>query len=377
MNTIASPSRAATRLSEVNTNTWVNGRHQVRCARVTHETADVKTFAFVSEQPLLFFFKPGQFVSLELEIDGQPVMRSYTISSSPSKPYGFSITIKRVPGGLVSNWLHDNLREGDNLHVHGPAGLFNIIDFPARKVLMLSGGVGITPVMSMSRWLLDTCSDVDIAFIHSARTPADIIFQRELEDLSARNSNFHLHLVCERSLAGYAWGGYRGYLDAAKLAMMVPDLLEREVFCCGPQIYMDAVKNLLTAAGFDPGHYHDESFGSAPAEAPTAAEVAEQMAEDVDSEESNDSSEALMVEFTSSGKQVQLKAGETVHAAAGRLGMYIPKACGMGICGTCKVRKTSGEVEMHHNGGITDEDVADGYILSCCSVPTTSVVIEH
>lgn len=101
-------------LNPVTTQTWANGRHLVRCVKVIQETWDVRTFCFMADQPILFFFKPGQFVTLELEIDGEPVMRSYTISSSPSVPYSFSITIKRVPGGRVSNWLHDNLKEGQS-----------------------------------------------------------------------------------------------------------------------------------------------------------------------------------------------------------------------------------------------------------------------
>ena len=119
----------------VHTQTWVNGRHNVRCVKVIEETWDVRTFCFMSEQPVMYFFKPGQFVTLELEIEGKQVMRSYTISSSPSVPYSFSISVKRAPGGLVSNWLHDNMTEGDELAVHGPVGQFNCIDFPADKVL--------------------------------------------------------------------------------------------------------------------------------------------------------------------------------------------------------------------------------------------------
>ena len=93
----------------------------------------------MADQPVMFFFKPGQFVTLELEIAGKQVMRSYTISSSPSIPYSFSITVKRLPGGQVSNWLHDNLSSGVEMVVHGPVGDFNVIDHPAEKVLMLSG----------------------------------------------------------------------------------------------------------------------------------------------------------------------------------------------------------------------------------------------
>ncbi|NOM41598.1 glycine-betaine demethylase subunit GbcB, partial [Klebsiella pneumoniae] len=99
-------------LNPVTTQTWANGRHIVRCVKVIQETWDVRTFCFMADQPIMFFFKPGQFVTLELEIEGKPVMRSYTISSSPSVPYSFSITVKRVPGGLVSNFLHDTMHEG-------------------------------------------------------------------------------------------------------------------------------------------------------------------------------------------------------------------------------------------------------------------------
>ncbi|MGH8355314.1 MAG: glycine-betaine demethylase subunit GbcB, partial [Pseudomonas sp.] len=180
-------------LNPVNTKTWSNGRHLVRCVKVIQETWDVRTFCFMADQPIMFFFKPGQFVTLELEIDGQPIMRSYTISSSPSVPYSFSLTIKRVPGGKVSNWLHDTLKEGDELPVHGPVGLFNAIDFPADKVLFLSGGVGITPVMSMSRWFFDTNGNVDMVFVHSARTPKDIIYHRELRHMASRIENFKLY----------------------------------------------------------------------------------------------------------------------------------------------------------------------------------------
>jgi len=360
-------------LNPVTTQTWANGRHIVRCVKVIQETWDVRTFCFMADQPIMFFFKPGQFVTLELEIEGQPVMRSYTISSSPSVPYSFSVTIKRVPGGKVSNWLHDTLHEGQELAVHGPVGLFNAIDFPAPKILYLSGGVGITPVMSMARWFYDTNANVDMVFIHSARSPKDIIYHRELEHMASRIDNFSLHLICEKHGLGEPWAGYRGYLNHKMLELMAPDFLEREVFCCGPTPYMSAIKRLLEAAGFDMARYHEESFGATPAEARAdAVEHAEQAAEAPEP----DLADLHQVEFTASGKSIRVAPGETVHAAAAKLGLMIPKACGMGICGTCKVLKLGGEVEMEHNGGITEEDEAEGYILSCCSVPKGDVRVE-
>jgi len=361
-------------LNPVNTQTWSNGRHLVRCVKIIQETWDVRTFCFMSDQPMLFFFKPGQFVTIELEIDGQMQMRSYTISSSPSVPYSFSLTIKRVPGGKVSNWIHDHLKEGDVLPVNGPVGNFNAIDFPAEKVLFLSGGVGITPVMSMARWFFDTNGAVDMVFVHSARAPKDIIYHRELRHMASRISNFKLHLVCERYEIGETWSGYRGYLTQAMLDLIASDFMQREIFCCGPTPYMGAVKRLLQANGFDMARYHEEAFG------PTPPEIREEVAgfaAQAAQEETADAADLYEVTFSETGKSVRVNVGETVHAAAARVGLHIPKACGMGICGTCKVLKTSGTVTMEHNGGITDEDEADGYILACCSVPKNGVVIAY
>ncbi|MCM5704653.1 hybrid-cluster NAD(P)-dependent oxidoreductase [Larsenimonas salina] len=359
----------------VTTQTWVNGRHAVRCVKVIQETHDVRTFCFMADQPLMFFFKPGQFVTVELEIHGQTVMRSYTISSSPSVPYSFSITVKRVPGGYVSNWLHDNLSINDRLHVHGPVGDFNAIDYPADKVLLLSGGVGVTPLMSMTRWFFDTNASVDVDFIHSARSPGDVIYHRELIHIFSRIPEFKLHVICEKKDdLGETWAGYRGFLTEPMFRMMSPDFMEREIFCCGPVPYMNAVKKILRESGFDMNHYHEESFGATPTDvrenAEELAELAEVAAEEVDV------ADMINVEFAESGKSVRIQPEETIHAAASKLGLHIPKACGMGICGTCRVGLKSGEVEMEHNGGITDEDIEEGYILSCCSRPKGDVVVD-
>ncbi len=207
----------------------------------------------------------------------------------------------------MSNWLHDTLHEGQELAVHGPVGLFNAIDFSNPKVLYLSGGVGITPVMSMARWYYDTNANVDMVFIHSARSPKDIIYHRELEHMASRIDNFNLHLICERHGLGEPWAGYRGYLNHKMLELMAPDFLEREVFCCGPTPYMNAVKRLLEAAGFDMTRYHEESFGATPPEA--RADAVEQAEQAADAPEV-DMADLHLVEFTASGKSIRVGPGD-------------------------------------------------------------------
>lgn len=357
----------------VNTQTWSNGRHQVRCLKVIQETHDVKTYSFSMQQPVLFFFKPGQFVTLELEIDSRSVMRSYTISSSPSIPYSFSITVKRVPGGVVSNWLHDNLQPGDALTVHGPVGLFNSADFPADKVLFLSGGVGITPVMSMARWFFNTNSEVDMVFVHSARSPDDIIYRAELDYMSTRIENFKLHVICERISTGQAWSGYRGYLNRELLQLIAGDFREREIFCCGPAVYMRAVREFLLSMDYDMSRYHEESF--------SGDEVKPQVSSESLSAEPPPgealSSELMTVRFRASDISIQVAPGTTLNEAAASASLKIPKACGMGICGTCKVKVLDGVTEMNHNGGIDDDEIEEGYVLSCCTHIKSNVDIDY
>lgn len=137
---------------------------------------------------------------------------------------------------------------------------------------------------------------------------------------------------------------------------------------------MNAIKNILRSHNFDMDHYHEESFGATPVE---VREDVRELAEQAEVEAENvDTRDLHSIEFASTGKSVRIQPEETVHSAAAKLGLHIPKACGMGICGTCRVALKSGEVEMEHNGGITEEDVEEGYILSCCSRPKGDLVVD-
>jgi ferredoxin-NADP reductase len=247
--------------------------------------------------------------------------------------------------------------------VQGPQGGFNIIDQPCDKALLLSGGSGITPLMSMTRWLYDTAAEVDLHFVHSARTPDDIIYHQELQAIDARAPNFRLSLVCEGSLSGATWSGYRGFLDAAMLQQMVPDLFERTIYVCGPESYMGAVRGILQGLDFPMQRYFEESFGGAPAAAPAPVDAGE--------------SATHRVSFSRAGKSVSGVAEETILDIAGKHGLWIPSACRMGFCGACKLRRVSGEVRMNHSGGISDTEINDGYVLACCSYAQGDVEFDY
>src|SRR6266446_5446013 len=249
------------------------GKLPVRCVQVIDETRDVKTFRFVADPPKLFRYYPGQFVTFEIPIDGNIVRRSYTISATPSRPHAVSVTVKRVENGQISNWLHDNLNVGSTLFLNGPNGTFTCIPDDAGPYLFLSGGSGITPVMSMSRWLCDTTPDADILFLHFARSPDDLIFAHELQLMERNLPGFRCQFVCSQAGEGSGWTGPTGRISPELLTQLVPDLKSRSVYLCGPVPFMEAARGMLEQLGFDMTRFHQEIFGGVPRRDPSAAEA--------------------------------------------------------------------------------------------------------
>ncbi len=342
------------------------------CRQVQDVTHDVKTFLFESADPALFRFEPGQFVTLALQIGGRPVSRCYTISTPPTRPHLLGITVKRQPGGLVSNWLHDTMAPGQHIAAEGPFGVFTPVRHPAEKYLFLSGGSGITPLMSMTRTLYDLGSDAEVVFVHSARTPSDIIFRRELEAMASVLPSLRVVPVCERDAPREPWGGLRGLLRVEMLQLLAPDLAERTVFCCGPAPYMNAVRRMLGEVGFDMRNYHEESFSF---EDLAPAEVTPPATTDGPAPGPT-GTRTYSVEFARSGHTFTCAEGENVLDAAFAAGLTPPSSCGQGLCGTCKTTLLSGTVDMRHQGGIRPREIARNRVLICCSTPTSDLSID-
>ena len=339
-----------------------NDAELLECAMVIPETADCATLAFRSPSGAWFDYQPGQFLTLDLPVPGGSVQKTYTISSSPSRPLSLSITVKAQPGSIGTRWMLDHLKPGMRIKAYGPAGAFTFLRHPARKYLFISAGSGITPVMSMTTWAWDSGEMPDIVFVHAARKPSDIIFKSRLEQFASRVPGLQLHFTVEEVEPFSVWPGYRGRLSQIMLGLMAPDYLEREVFCCGPEPFMRAVREMLASLGFDMVHYHEESF-AAPAFDEVLIETVAPAA-------------VSKVTFADSGKVMACDGTDTVLTVAKRAGLNIASSCNFGLCGTCKVKKLSGDVAMVHNGGISDEEIADGFILACCARPQGSVTID-
>ena len=340
------------------------------CCQIRQETHDVKSFSFKPSKPALFRFLPGQFITLELNINGEQMNRSYTIASSPTQPDALTLTIKRQPNGIVSNWMHDQLKVGDAISVLGPTGDFSCAYHQADKYLFLSGGSGITPLMSMSRAFNGLAEDQDIAFVHSARTPSDIIFRQELELMASQNARFKPLYVCQSAADEEDWTMPLGYLSLEMLEAHVPDFLTREVFTCGPAPYMEAIRNLLSQAGFDIRHYHQESFNFDELTKETQAESPEQ-------DNKEQTSNGFSIYLSKSDKTIQCAPDQFILEAARLAGLRMPSSCAKGLCGTCKTKMTSGEVNMKHGGGIRQREIDQGMMLPCCAKPLSDIVLER
>ncbi len=337
---------------------WKKGKISLRCVKIIDETHDVKTFTFIATDPTqLFFYKPGQFINLYLEIDNTPIVRSYTLASSPSRPYNIAITVKRIPNGIVSNWLHDNCNVGNTIIADAPNGSFNCFDLPAPKLLFISGGSGITPVMSMLRWLTDSSAEADIIFIHHAHTPKDVIFAQELALLATQNA--HLKVVISVSKADDSWHGMTERVSATQLLSIAPDLLERNVYACGPTSYMNTIQDILISLNFPLQHYHFESFTS------------------YRSSTTDKSVKDAKIIFQQSQKEIICSSNQAILDSAEDENINMPSGCRSGLCGTCKVLKIAGEVIMDDDvDGLSEEERDEGYILTCCALPQGSVTID-
>lgn len=368
---------------------------QLRVARIFEETPDVKTFRFVNADggPLPFTYRPGQFLVLSVAPDGQRIKRSYTIASSPTQQYYCEITVKREEFGLVSGYLHDKVTEGDSVEVTAPNGQFTFTGQEANSIVLIGGGVGITPLMSVIRYLTDSVWTQDIFLLFCCRTSRDFIFRDELESLQRRHSNLHVVATMTRA-EGTVWMGLKGRFNKELLAQSVPDLASRRIHVCGPPPMMEAVRLMLSELEVPPDQIKTEAFGPAlrpaakravatgctcercerrRAEAvatlpPVPAVPAEPSAAPV--------ALAATVTFQVSNKSAPLPQDETILDVADEIGVEIDNSCRVGACGMCKIKLLSGAVSMEIEDALDAAEKAQGLILACQAKSTNDVAVE-
>jgi ferredoxin-NADP reductase len=351
---------------------WIGS---LRVAKVFQETPEVRTFRLValSSSKLPFDYLPGQYLILQAEIAGQKVRRCYTIASSPTRNGYCELTIKREGRGLVSRYLHDMLHEGAVLDITAPAGRFTFTGAEAKRIVMIAGGVGITPLMAQIRYLTDLAWSGKIDLIFSVKTEKDIIFREELENLEKRFVNFKATVTLTKETSP-TWEGERGRITSALLTRLVPDVASSQVHLCGPTDMTEPVITMLRELGVPAEQIKFESFASPSRTKSTAtAAPADQRNGIVDHAED---SAAGTLRFARSAKIITDLGGKTILEIAEEQGIILPYDCRSGICGQCKTRLVSGTVKMDAEDALEPVDRANDVILACQARCRDEVVID-
>ena len=343
-------------------NSWTG---LLRVARVFQETPNVKSFRLMdpANGQLPFTYLPGQFLTVTVAPDGPSVKRSYTIASSPTEREYCEITVKREEQGAVSRFLHDRVKEGDTLQITAPSGRFTFTGDEASSVVLIAGGVGVTPMMSVVRYLTGRSWSGDIFFFYAVRGQADVIFQEELEYLGRRYPNLHLVIVAGQ-VESSEWPHATGRITRELLDTNVPQLASRRVHICGPPPMMDAVKSILTDLGVPADQIRTEIFigkerPTTPLEAIPAAQV-----------------NVAVVTFAKSRRTAMLPSTMTVLEASEDVGVNIEYSCRVGTCGVCRTKLLSGAVTMAVEDGLEPGDKSSNIILACQAMATADVSVD-
>ena len=341
--------------------------HGLRVAEVVRETDDASSIRFDLPDALrdAFAFRAGQHVTLRAKIDGEEVRRNYSLCVAPDDGV-LKVTVKRVAQGLFSNWVGDHLAPGDMLGVMTPHGSFTcpFDGAQTRRYVAFAGGSGITPIISLLRTALSVEPRSRFTLFYGNRNATSIIFLDALADLKDRYmGRFEVYHFLSDEAGDVEL--FNAMLDRATCAAAIAQLIDEPQavdhwFICGPGPMMDAAEAALVERGVARDRIHIERFTAGrPSEA-----LAAQMAK------AQEDAAGLTISVTLDGRTRKiLFDGRNILDSARDAGMPAPFACKAGVCATCRAKVVAGNIEMAARYGLTDEEIAAGYVLTCQSVP--------
>ncbi len=343
--------------------------HSLTVTEVVNETADAISIVFAQPTPK-FEYKSGQFLTLISDIKGKSVRRAYSLSSSPYTDETLAVTIKRVDGGLMSNYLNDTIKAGDKIDVMEPMGNFTT-EFNAdnkRHIVMFGGGSGITPLMSHAKSALTQEPKSIVSLIYANRDIDSIIFKDAFQDLAIKyEGRFRVIHILDN--APLEWQGPSGLLNHD----MLTDLFERipnwgigqtTYIMCGPEGMMNNVETLLTEQNIPADKVFKESF------------VAGTINKDESAASTTDIQErTVKVIYDDEEFEIKVKPKEAILDAALKMEIDLPFSCQSGLCTACRGKCTSGKVVMDEEEGLSKAEIEAGYVLPCVAHPLTDDVI--
>lgn len=339
----------------------------VKVVDVVHETADAVSIYLTEEDGSPITFKPGQFLSVDVTIDGERLRRAYSLASACLPDVPTHVTVKRIADGRVSNRLNDTLKAGDTLSVLGPSGNFTVepIAINERHFVMVAGGSGITPIMSLLETVLHLEKRSRVTLIYGNRSWDDIIFRDRLTGLI---EEFGERLAVDHVLQNppEEWSGGQGVLSDNVLlerlaALGIEDDGMLRYFICGPTPMMDAGHEVFARMGVDAARIAEERFTHP---------------EDRHGSLGSDKMELVVVSRDGSDHGIQVAPGQTILEAALAAGLDMPFSCAMGGCGACRVRQRDGEIQMEEPNCLSRSEEEQGYILTCVGRPLAQSRIE-
>ncbi len=334
---------------------------------VARETTDAVSLTLARQDGLPIDFKPGMFFTLVLNINNQEYRRAYSISSASHLNTTATVTIKRVAGGTVSNWINDNVHANDTLRVLGPSGSFVVPTNPTstRHLLLVGGGSGITPLMSITRSVLTLAPQSQIHLFYGNRGVDDIIFREALDQLMHEH---HDRLVVTHVLekSPQDWSGMTGRLDRQTFAALLDLLQEKtsmnllEVYTCGPEPMMNGVEAELLARGFPRQRFHQEKFTPSI----TAADAARFGPQEIE------------IRYEGQSWVTKSNVGQTLLEAGLAGGAPMQFSCALGGCGRCRVKIIEGKADMPEPNCLMPDEKAQGFALACIAHACSRVTLE-
>ena len=349
-----------------------HGYHPLRVKAVVRETHDTRSYVLDVPDELAdtFRYRAGQFCTFRVRIGDEQHLRSYSMSSAPEADGDLAVTVKRVAGGVVSNWFNDCVAAGDVLEVTRPAGVFCVRE-GQRPIVAFCGGSGVTPVMSIAKSVLGTTRR-PVRLLYANRDRRSVIFDDELRSLLTRNADrlevrHHFDTDC-------------GFVDGSAVAEFAAPSLDGDFYICGPGPFMDLVEATLLDVGVDPARIAIERFdgpGGAVAPAPSGAIEAASSDAEVGATDA-DVPETVTIILGGRKSTIGYRPGDTVLETARRGGLQAPFSCESGNCATCMAVLRDGAATMRANNALTPDEVDDGWILTCQALPRgRSVTVEY
>ena len=350
---------------------------KVKVAKVVRETQDAITIHFENPDKTLYTYVPGQYLTLKVEVNGKNYNRAYSLCSSPACDEHLAVTVKKVSDGLVSSHLNNNLQAGTYIDILPPLGNFvaKLNATQQKHYILIGAGSGITPLMSILRTALEVEPKSKVTLVYGNRNEDCTIFKSRLTELEQKFTN-RLKVIHSFTQPSPGYTGVTGRLTRGKVKEILQPVIQeeslvKEYFICGPSAMMDEAGHALKEMHVPAQYVHQEHFSAPithPMDEPETPPVA--VADD-----GKPKKHEVTVILEGEQRVITVSPNESILEAALDNDLDPPYACMIGSCCTCKAKLVAGKVMMDDREGLTDDEIRDGYVLTCQSHPTTAGVI--